>query len=83
MPDPCSQSKTSRCSHGINKQKQERPLWSQLLTFSSNSKHQVDVYINENAGINSLVVKGGLSTNTLGDAITRTKTEKQVENGAK
>ncbi|XP_078104716.1 inter-alpha-trypsin inhibitor heavy chain H3-like isoform X2 [Sander vitreus] len=39
---------------------------------------KVDVYINEKAGINFIEVKGGLSTNALANAITRTHTEKQA-----
>lgn len=60
---------------------QEHSLWSGLLTFVSNGK-QVDVYINENAGINSFMVKGGLSTKELANAVTTTQAEKEVENPA-
>lgn len=42
----------------------------------------MDVYINENAGINSLLVKGGLSTKALANAITKTEAEKEVEKAA-
>lgn len=38
--------------------------------------------MNENAGINSLLVKGGLSTKALANAITTKQTEKEVENTA-
>ncbi|XP_037626167.1 inter-alpha-trypsin inhibitor heavy chain H3-like isoform X5 [Sebastes umbrosus] len=39
---------------------------------------KVDVYINEKAGINFIEVKGGLSTKTLANAITKTHADKQV-----
>uniref|UniRef100_A0A8C3G1A5 Inter-alpha-trypsin inhibitor heavy chain 3b, tandem duplicate 2 n=1 Tax=Cyclopterus lumpus TaxID=8103 RepID=A0A8C3G1A5_CYCLU len=39
---------------------------------------KVDVYINEKAGINFMKVKGGLSTNVLATAITRTQVDKQA-----
>uniref|UniRef100_A0A672Y407 Inter-alpha-trypsin inhibitor heavy chain 3 n=1 Tax=Sphaeramia orbicularis TaxID=375764 RepID=A0A672Y407_9TELE len=38
---------------------------------------KVDVYIHEEAGINFLEVKGGLSTKALGNAITKTLADKQ------
>lgn len=38
--------------------------------------------MNENAGINSLLVKGGLSTKALANAITTKQAEKEVENAA-
>lgn len=38
--------------------------------------------MNEDAGINSLLVKGGLSTKALANAITTKQTEKEVENAA-
>lgn len=40
---------------------------------------QVDVYINEKAGINFIEVKGGLSTNALANAITKTHADKEVQ----
>uniref|UniRef100_A0A8C9ZXT6 Inter-alpha-trypsin inhibitor heavy chain H3-like n=1 Tax=Sander lucioperca TaxID=283035 RepID=A0A8C9ZXT6_SANLU len=39
---------------------------------------KVDVYINEKAGINFIDIKGGLSTNALANAITRTHADKQA-----
>ncbi|XP_037626280.1 inter-alpha-trypsin inhibitor heavy chain H3-like [Sebastes umbrosus] len=39
---------------------------------------KVDVYINEKAGINFIEVKGGLSTKTLANAITKTHADKQA-----
>uniref|UniRef100_A0A672FZA0 VIT domain-containing protein n=1 Tax=Salarias fasciatus TaxID=181472 RepID=A0A672FZA0_SALFA len=39
---------------------------------------QIDVHIQEKAGISFLDVKGGLSTNALANAITRTQADKQV-----
>ncbi|XP_031143353.1 inter-alpha-trypsin inhibitor heavy chain H3-like [Sander lucioperca] len=39
---------------------------------------KVDVYINEKAGINFIEIKGGLSTNALANAITRTHADKQA-----
>ncbi|XP_053172371.1 inter-alpha-trypsin inhibitor heavy chain H3-like isoform X6 [Scomber japonicus] len=39
---------------------------------------KVDVYIHEKAGISFLEVKGGLSTNALANAITKTHTDKQA-----
>ncbi|XP_029989323.1 inter-alpha-trypsin inhibitor heavy chain H3-like [Sphaeramia orbicularis] len=39
---------------------------------------KVDVYIHEEAGINFLEVKGGLSTKALGNAITKTLADKQA-----
>ncbi|XP_051271932.1 inter-alpha-trypsin inhibitor heavy chain H3-like isoform X18 [Dicentrarchus labrax] len=39
---------------------------------------KVDVYINENAGINFIEVKGGLSTNAMANAITKTHVDKQA-----
>ncbi|XP_067359427.1 inter-alpha-trypsin inhibitor heavy chain H3-like isoform X3 [Channa argus] len=39
---------------------------------------KVDVYIHEKAGINFMEVTGGLSTKALANAITKTKTDKQV-----
>uniref|UniRef100_A0A672YA59 Inter-alpha-trypsin inhibitor heavy chain 3 n=1 Tax=Sphaeramia orbicularis TaxID=375764 RepID=A0A672YA59_9TELE len=39
---------------------------------------KVDVYIHEEAGINFLEVKGGLSTRALGNAITKTLADKQA-----
>uniref|UniRef100_H3BZT5 Inter-alpha-trypsin inhibitor heavy chain 3b, tandem duplicate 2 n=1 Tax=Tetraodon nigroviridis TaxID=99883 RepID=H3BZT5_TETNG len=39
---------------------------------------KVDVYINENAGINSFMVKGGLSTKELANAVTTTQAEKEA-----
>ncbi|GLD64518.1 inter-alpha-trypsin inhibitor heavy chain H3-like isoform X7 [Lates japonicus] len=39
---------------------------------------KVDVYIHEKAGINFLEVKGGLSTNALANAITKTHSDKQA-----
>ncbi|XP_031699412.1 inter-alpha-trypsin inhibitor heavy chain H3 isoform X2 [Anarrhichthys ocellatus] len=39
---------------------------------------KVDVYINEKAGINSIKVKGGLSTKALANAITKTHVDKQA-----
>lgn len=43
------------------------------------SQCQVDVYINEKAGINFIEVKGGLSTKALANAITKTHADKQVQ----
>lgn len=40
------------------------------------------MHVKENIGIRSWRVKGGLSTNALAQAITSTKSEKQVENAA-
>lgn len=40
---------------------------------------QVDVYINEKSGINFIEVKGGLSTNALTNAITKTHADKEVQ----
>ncbi len=37
------------------------------------------MHINEEAGINFLEVKGGLSTNALANAITKTHADKQVQ----
>ncbi|XP_041638858.1 inter-alpha-trypsin inhibitor heavy chain H3-like isoform X4 [Cheilinus undulatus] len=39
---------------------------------------KVDVHINEDAGINFLEVKGGLSTNAMANAITKTLADKQA-----
>ncbi|XP_035518594.1 inter-alpha-trypsin inhibitor heavy chain H3-like isoform X2 [Morone saxatilis] len=39
---------------------------------------KVDVYINENAGIKFIDVKGGLSTNAMANAITKTHVDKQA-----
>nr|XP_033483127.1 inter-alpha-trypsin inhibitor heavy chain H3-like isoform X1 [Epinephelus lanceolatus] len=39
---------------------------------------KVDVHINEQAGINFIEVKGGLSTKSLANAITKTHTDKQA-----
>ncbi|KAM9361282.1 inter-alpha-trypsin inhibitor heavy chain H3-like [Symphorus nematophorus] len=39
---------------------------------------KVDVYINEKAGINFIEVKGGLTTNALANAITKTHTDKEA-----
>lgn len=48
--------------------------------ISFNPQWQVDVYINENAGVNFIEVKGGLSTKALANAITKTHADKQVPN---
>lgn len=37
------------------------------------------MYINEEAGINFIEVKGGLSTKALANAITKTHADKQVQ----
>lgn len=43
------------------------------------SQCQVDVYINEKAGINFIEVKGGLSTKAMANAITKTHADKEVQ----
>ena len=89
MLDPCSLLKTSRWVfpvgiYSLNIQK-KHPLWTEILTllfiylFFCHSQCQVDVYINEEAGINFIEVKGGLSTKALANAITKTHAKKEVQ----
>lgn len=80
-PGPCSRSKTSRCVQCKLGYRSALFGGSASLFFFLDCT-QVDVYMNENAGINSLLVKGGLSTKALANAITTKQTEKEVENAA-
>lgn len=59
-------------------------LWSDLpkaLSSDGRSQCQVDVHIHEKAGISLLDVKGGLNTNALANAVTKTLADKEVRVG--
>lgn len=88
--DPCSLSKTLRCVFSVDIysviiQAINAAVITSSVVGASNclilfhSQCQVDVYINEKAGINFIEVKGGLSTKAMANAITKTHADKEVQ----
>lgn len=85
MLDPCSLSETLRWVFLDD----VRSSVTDGLTSSSvvgafngvyfHSHYQVDVHINEKAGINFLDITGGLNTNAVANAITKTLADKEVQ----
>lgn len=78
MLAPCSLSGTLRwvfADEVITNLCGQNLLW---LLFECCSQCQVDVHISEKAGISFLDIKGGLNTNALANAVTRTIADKEV-----
>lgn len=82
--DPCSLSETLRCVclDDVHSSVADGVTPSSVVGafngFYFHSQYQVDVHINEKAGINFLDITGGLSTNALANAITKMLADKEV-----
>lgn len=83
--DPCSLSKTLRCVFldAVHSSVTDRVTPSSVVGafngFYFHFQYQVDVHVNEKAGINFLDITGGLSTNELANAITKMLADKEVQ----